>query len=195
MANFKKTATWLTVCATFVTGFEGVALKAYPDRLARNIPTVCAGETEGVKLGDTYTREQCLEMLANKLPRYWSEIERCIKVKVNDNEKVAYTSFAYNVGSGAFCKGSIARRLNLDDHDGACDALLMYDMASGKHVWGLTRRRIAERAICLTPAGKSPDVRDVATVVRPPQPAKKALLPYKPPAPVCTGWWIFKRCH
>jgi lysozyme len=149
MFNFRKAAIWLTVCATFVTGFEGVALKAYPDRLARNIPTVCAGETEGVKLGDTYTKEQCADMLAKKLPRYWNDISKCIKVQVTDNEKVAYTSFAYNVGVGAFCNGSIARKLNSGDHKGACNALLMYDMASGKHIRGLARRRAAEREICL----------------------------------------------
>lgn len=187
MANFKKAATWLTVCATFVGGFEGLALKAYPDRLARNIPTVCYGETEGVKLGDHYTKAQCTDMLANKLPRYWKEIARCIKVTVSDNEKIAYTSFAYNVGSGAFCKGSIARKLNAGDHTGACNALLQYDMASGKHINGLARRRKAERAICLTPSSTTPDVRDVATVVKPSAPAHA-------PEKVCTGWWIFKRC-
>jgi GH24 family phage-related lysozyme (muramidase) len=76
MASYRKAATWLTVCATFVGGFEGLALKAYPDRLAHNLPTVCYGETEGVRLGDHYTKEQCTEMLANKLPRYWKEIDR-----------------------------------------------------------------------------------------------------------------------
>jgi lysozyme len=124
MASYKKAATWLTVCATFVGGFEGFALKAYPDRLAHNLPTVCYGETEGVKLGDHYTKEQCTEMLANKLPRYWNEIAPSIKVKVSDNEKIAYTSFAYNVGSGAFKKSTMLRRLNAGDHKGACDALL-----------------------------------------------------------------------
>jgi lysozyme len=188
MANFKKAATWLTVCATFVGGFEGLALKAYPDRLAHNLPTVCYGETEGVKLGDRYTKEQCTDMLANKLPRYWNEIAPSIKVKVSDNEKIAYTSFAYNVGSGAFRKSAMVRRLNAGDHKGACDALLAYDHASGKKVRGLTRRREAERRICLTPSSSSPDVRDVAAVSKPPVPVKIA-------APVCSGVWVFKRCH
>jgi lysozyme len=186
MASYKRAATWLTICATFVGGFEGLALKAYPDRLAHNLPTVCYGETEGVKLGDKYTKAQCTEMLANKLPRYWSEIERCIKVATNDNEKIAYTSFAYNVGSGAFCKGSIARKLNAGDHAGACNALLAYDMASGKHVRGLARRREAERKVCMMPAGKSPDVRDVAAMI--------GSAPVKPKPVVCTGFWFWRKC-
>jgi lysozyme len=188
MASYRKTAIWLTTCATFVGGFEGLALKAYPDRLARNIPTVCFGETEGVKLGDRYTKEQCTDMLANKLPRYWSEIASSIKVPVSDNEKVAYTSFAYNVGSAAFRRSSMVRKLNAGDHKGACNALLAYDMASGKHIYGLKRRRIAERNICLTPDGKKPvEVRSIVTH------SPKSALAVKPQL-VCTGWWIFKRC-
>jgi lysozyme len=128
-------------------------------------------------------------MLAKKLPRYWSEIEPSIKVKVSDNEKIAYTSFAYNVGSAAFRKSSMVRKLNAGDHKGACNALLAYDMASGKHIKGLKRRRIAERNICLTPDGSKP-VEQESIVTHSP----KSALAVKP-APVCTGWWIFKRCH
>jgi hypothetical protein len=118
-------------------------------------------------------------------------------VKVSDNEKIAYTSFAYNVGSGAFKKSTMLRRLNAGDHKGACDALLAYDHASGKQVRGLTRRRQAERQICLTPSGSSPDVRDIAAVSKPPMPAKQNLLKYTPVTrpPVCTGWWFWRKCH
>lgn len=198
MANYKKAATWLTVCATFVGGFEGLALKAYPDKLAHNLPTVCYGETEGVRLGDRYTKEQCTDMLANKLPRYWGEIAPSIKVKVTDNEKIAYTSFAYNVGSGAFRKSSMLRRLNAGDHAGACNALLAYDMASGKHVRGLARRRQAERAICLTPGASKPAVEDLKVLAQTavkPKPARQALLKPTPPKPVvCTGFWFWRKC-
>lgn len=153
-----KTARWMLTCACFVGGFEGLACTAYPDRLANGLPTVCYGETEGVRLGDTYTPEQCKQMLANKLPRYWREIAACIHVPTSENEKVAYTSFSYNVGTGAFCHGSVARRLNEGDHEGACDALLAYDHASGKRVAGLTRRREAERKLCRTPDETPADV-------------------------------------
>jgi lysozyme len=157
LRNFKPAAGWLGVCACFVGGFEGLSCTAYPDRLAHNLPTVCYGETEGVKLGDHYTKEQCRDMLAAKLPRYWSEIAACIRVPVSDNEKVAYTSFSYNVGTGAFCKSKMAHNLNLGHHKEACAGLLAYDHASGRKVAGLTRRREAERKLCLTPDTEKTD--------------------------------------
>lgn len=180
MRTFKKATGWTLACAVFVGGFEGLATTAYPDRLAHNLPTVCYGETEGVKLGDHYTPEQCEDMLATKLPRYWSEIDRCIHVPVSDNEKVAYTSAAYNFGSGGFCKSTMVHRLNAGDHAGACNALLAYDHASGRKIKGLTRRRQAERTLCLTPdkdvapvtinvAHKSPQVTPLATTPTPPK--------------------------
>lgn len=186
MKNFKHAVGWVAVCATFVGGFEGLACKAYPDRLAHGLPTVCYGETEGVHLGDHYTPEQCADMLAAKLPRYWSEIDRCIHVPTSDNEKVAYTSAAYNFGSGGFCRSSIVRKLNAGDHKGACRSLMAYDHASGHKVAGLTRRRAAERDLCLTPDKEHASVVVEHTPEHPvvhPAPAHHAA-PKPAPAPV-----------
>lgn len=146
----KDLGKWAVVCASLVGGFEGLWLVAKPDKLAYGIPTVCYGETENVKVGDTYTKEECLAMLAAKLPRYYAEIARCIKVPVSDNEKIAYTSFAYNVGSAGFCHSTILKRLNANDHVGACNGLLAWNRAGGREVRGLTNRRERERKICLS---------------------------------------------
>lgn len=148
----------MLTCACFVGGFEGLACTAYPDRLANGLPTVCYGETEGVHLGDHYTPAQCQQMLANKLPRYWHKIERCIHVDISDNEKIAYTSGAYNFGTAGFCRSVMVRKLNAGDHLGACDALMLYDHASGHQIPGLTRRRAAERKLCRTPDKERTDV-------------------------------------
>jgi lysozyme len=137
------------VCATLVAGFEGLATHAYHDTLAHGLPTVCYGETEGVHMGDTYSPEQCKQMLADKLPRYWSEIAKCIRVPISENEQAAYTSFAYNVGSAGFCRSTSARLLNAGHHKEACEALMAWNRASGHEVRGLTRRRAAERDLCL----------------------------------------------
>jgi lysozyme len=132
-----------------VSQFEGLWLTAKPDTLAYGIPTVCYGETEGVKVGDTYTKEQCQQMLADKLPRYLNEINVCIKVAVSDKTRAAYLSFAYNVGSAGFCKSQVAKRLNAGDERGSCDAMLAWNKAGGKVVQGLKNRRAQERAMCL----------------------------------------------
>jgi lysozyme len=182
----------MLTCACFVGGFEGLACTAYPDHLAHGLPTVCYGETEGVHLGDHHTPEQCRQMLANKLPRYWKETEACIHVPTSDNEKIAYTSFSYNLGTGAFCHSTIASRLNSGDHKGACDAILPYDHASGKKVPGLTRRRKAERTLCLTPDNTPADV----VVTSSSDTAPPIVMPSEPKVAIRhpwydLGWWLF----
>ena len=142
---------WMAACAVFVAGFEGLSTTAYHDKLAGGLETVCYGETEGVKPGDHYTKQQCLDMLANKLPRYWHEIEPHIRVQLSDNEKIAYTSFAYNLGSGAFNHSSFLKKLNKGDHTGACRGMLAYDRTRSMGVVkGLDRRRHAEDKVCET---------------------------------------------
>lgn len=149
MRSYAKAVGWAAACVTIVGAFEGLSTRAYPDRLAHNLPTVCYGETEGVHLGDHYTPQQCADMLAAKLPRYNAEISRCIHVPISDKERAAYVSFAYNVGSAGFCRSSTARKLNHNDHRGACDGLMAWNRASGRAIPGLTRRRAAERKLCL----------------------------------------------
>jgi lysozyme len=141
----------LTACAAFVGDFEGLYTKTYLDPVG--IPTVCYGETEGVKMGDRYTPAQCLEMLKAKLPRYWGEIANCIGADLADSlpdtRKIAFTSFAYNVGSGAFCRSTLLRRLKEGQTVAACNELLKWNRAGRKIFRGLERRRQAERKLCL----------------------------------------------
>ncbi len=121
--------------------WEGVWLTAKPDTLAHGIPTVCFGETEGVKLGDTYTLEECKRMLAAKLPRYLDEIDRCIKVPVSNRTRGAYLDAAYNVGSGGICKSTAMRLLNAGHDKEACNALRPFNHAGGVYRQGLANRR------------------------------------------------------
>jgi lysozyme len=65
------------------------------------------------------------------------------------NQLAASVSLAYNIGTTAFCRSTVARRFNAGQWKAGCDAFLMWDRAGGRKVRGLTRRREAERAICL----------------------------------------------
>lgn len=182
--KYGPTLRWMAACAVLVGGFEGLSTAAYHDNLARGLPTVCYGETEGVKMGDHYTKQQCLDMLAEKLPRYWHEIEPLIHVPLSDNEKIAYTSFSYNLGSGAFMKSSFLKKLNAGDHAGACHGMLVYNRTrSVGYVQGLMNRRLKEEAVC-----KSIDKLGPVTVVIP--------IAHKPhetlkPLPAPRRWWQF----
>ena len=192
-----KTATWAVACVSLVGVFEGCDFTAKKDMIGTGHPlTWCHGETIGnARAGQKFTRAECDAMLAARLPDYWNEIAPCIHVTTSDNEKIAYTSTAYNIGSRGVCKSSMVRKLNAGDHVGACNALMQYTHASGKFVQGLANRRTAERKICLTPDSAPSASTRIAAI---PQVKadfnerfKGAPAPKKPaPRLFSWAWWI-----
>lgn len=134
-----------------VGGFEGLRTVAYYD--PPGIPTICYGETRGVKMGDTATEAECKARLIATLGEFSGQIDRCLPAKLPDPTYVAFLSAAYNIGPQAFCGSSMARKAIAGDLRGACDALLMWDKTTIAGVRarlpGLTRRREEERTLCL----------------------------------------------
>lgn len=131
----------------YTPSFEGTELKTYRD--LGGVLTYCTGATENAAWGATYTPEQCRAQLDRDLARHAEGVMGCVRVPLTDGQKVAFVDAAYNIGVSAFCGSSMARRANAGDMRGACDALLMWDKVGGKPVRGLTRRRQAERELCL----------------------------------------------
>lgn len=136
--------------AAFVAPWEGLFTHPYRDIVG--VVTWCYGETEG-KPKASYTPQECRDLLASKLPRYYSEISACwgpeVEAKLTDNMRVAFVSGAYNFGSGSFCKSSMVRELKAGDFKSACHALRLYNRAGGRVVKGLDNRRRAEEKLCL----------------------------------------------
>jgi lysozyme len=135
--------------------FEGCHLKAYPDPLSGGLPiTIGWGSTSkknGIpfKLGDTITQKEADELLIaqcesqflpslSKIP-YWREM--------NDNQRGALLSFAYNLGAG-FYGGSnfntITRNLREKNWKAIPKTLEMYCNPGSNVEAGLLRRRKAE---------------------------------------------------
>lgn len=148
----KAGAGMFAAAALFVGGWEGLYLKPYRDIVG--VVTVCYGETEGVKMTDApRTPQECRDLLASKLPRYYAEVAACwgqkVEDRLTDNMRIAFVSGAYNFGSAAFCKSSMVRALEAGDMRGACHALRLYNRAGGRVVKGLDNRRRAEEKLCL----------------------------------------------
>lgn len=138
------------LACTTITGFEGLRTSAYRDSVG--VPTICIGETKGVRMGMRFTVPQCQAMLEERLGRdYAPAIERCITKPMGDDFYVASLSLAYNIGTGGFCRSSIVRLYNAGDRRAACNAFLLYDKAGKppRVIAGLAKRRQAERALCL----------------------------------------------
>jgi lysozyme len=109
----RKHVAWLSICVGCVAGAEGLRTVAYTDPVG--IPTVCFGETAGVELGQTYTVEQCREKLGARVLEFGAAVDRCVHTPMSAHRKAGLTSFAYNVGTDAFCGSTLVRRLNAGD--------------------------------------------------------------------------------
>lgn len=147
MTPNQKRASWIAAAIVVVGAFEGYSATAYPDIIG--IPTICYGETKGVHLGDKATRAQCDEKLSSRLVEFNEGVSSCINVDLPDSRRVAFVSLAYNIGTAAFCKSTVVRKINAGDVAGSCDAILMWNKAGGSVRNGLTQRRKKEREMCL----------------------------------------------
>lgn len=132
-----------------VGAWEGLRMTAYRDIVG--VPTVCYGETRGVRLGDRHSKEDCDAMLLASLKRHEAGMRRCLRApdRIPEKSYIAFVSLAYNVGVGAFCRSTTARRLNAGDVRGACEAAVWFNKAGGRRVKGLVNRRAAEHDLCL----------------------------------------------
>jgi len=157
MSRVKKSAAVAAIVATTLTGFEGFRQNAYPDPATKGYPwTACMGETrltdgKPIRPGMKFTVEECKAMLLARADEFGQAVERCVPSAINMPAKryVAHLSLAYNIGTGAYCKSSVARLQNAGQPKAACDAFMKWNRAAGIVFPGLTRRRAEERAMCL----------------------------------------------
>lgn len=132
-----------------VPAHEGEVLTTYYDPVG--IATVCYGDTDPAMAipGVTYSREECLRSLERQLIAHAEPVLACTPgLKEHPNQLAAAVSLAYNIGTNAYCRSTVARRFNSGDWAGACAAFTMWNKAGGKVLKGLVRRRADERALC-----------------------------------------------
>lgn len=142
-------------------GFSAVAYQPVPnDKI-----TIGYGFTEGVRMGDTITREEADRRLLRILVPYESAVLAACTSPPNQNEFDAMVLLCFNIGIGGFKKSTVLRCHNAGDHQAAARAFGLWNKSSGKVYTGLTRRRAEEAALYLTPV---PD--DVSDPVAPQMP-------------------------
>ena len=126
-------------------GYRGTAYEPVPgDR-----PTIGFGQADGVRMGQSTTPERALVRLLADASRFEAAVKRCAPVPMYPHEFSAFVSLTYNIGEGAFCGSTLARKLNALDYAGACQEILRWDRFQGRALPGLTKRRQAEYASCM----------------------------------------------
>lgn len=139
--------------ASMIQAHEGLRYKTYLD--SAGIPTVCYGHTgPEVKLGQVYTPAQCDALFNEDVAKHNAEVDRCIRAPLTRNQRAAVVSFTFNIGGSAFCRSTMAKKLNQRDYIGAADEFPKWKYATvgGKKtvLGGLVKRREAERKLFLT---------------------------------------------
>jgi lysozyme len=141
----------LSLSASALVGIavhEGYRPAAYTP-VPGDVPTIGFGTTGGVRPGDKITVERALVRLLADASRFEQAVKRCAPVPMHQHEFSAYVSLTYNIGEGAFCNSTLARKLNAGDYEGACREILRWDKFKGKPLAGLTKRRQEEHSQCM----------------------------------------------
>ncbi|HEF8785505.1 TPA: lysozyme [Providencia alcalifaciens] len=148
--NIKKAAAGGVIALTvaMLSFFEGVEYKPYKDVVG--VLTVCYGHTgSDIIPTKTYTEVECKALLEKDLVIVAKAVNPLIKVNIPDYTRAALYSFTYNVGTGAFSRSTLLKKLNAGDHVGACNELKRWIYAEGVQWKGLMTRREVEEAVCL----------------------------------------------
>lgn len=146
----------IAVGSLVVSGAVLVALAVHEDYrgaayipVPGDVPTIGFGETDSVQLGDVTTPVRALIRLQASAEKHAQAVRRCAPVPMYQHEFDAYVSLTYNIGMGAFCSSTLARKLIALEYEAACHEILRWDKFRGKPLRGLTLRRQQEHALCL----------------------------------------------
>jgi lysozyme len=127
---------------------EGYKEKAYIP-VAGDVPTIGFGTTGGIRLGDSTDPVRALQRKLSDIQAFEGALKKCVTVPLHQYEYDAYISLSYNIGSSAFCRSTLVRKLNAGDYAGACKEILRWDKFQGKPLRGLTQRRADEYQQCI----------------------------------------------
>ena len=132
--------------------YEGCRLTSY--RCVAGVLTIGYGHTYGVKEGQKCTQAQAEQWLIEDCQKFADYVDNPSYVPVtsqlNDNQRDALISFAYNCGQAnlkTLCAGRSIAEIS--------KAILKYNKAGGKVIQGLIDRRNEEKKLFDTPVSTS----------------------------------------
>ncbi|MDX8495903.1 glycoside hydrolase [Mesorhizobium sp. VK22B] len=146
---------------TLVKPWEGEALKAYLDRVAKPpIWTICDGDTQNVRPGMVETPAGCNNRLVTRMTQeFYPALQKC--VVGFDHKPLSWQammlSLSWNIGSWKACHSDAADYGRRNLFMSSCVAATRYNKAGGKVIIGLKKRRengdaqrIGEAELCVS---------------------------------------------
>lgn len=139
----------ISLSTPFIAKWEGLETTAYKDIVG--VPTVCYGETRNVKMGDNYTKEECMKMLQVAVGEYYSKLEPYMTNKnIPVGVQASLLELSYNVGVSTAGKSTMMKLANAGRYKEACQELDKWVKAGGATVKGLQNRRAESKTqLCL----------------------------------------------
>lgn len=133
----------------FIAQWEGFRAHPYRDVVGK----LTIGYGHLMRKGETFpqpmTDAQALALLKTDAEREAIPVRDALRVKLTPHQMDALISLAFNVGGGAVARSTLVRKLNEGQTLEAAEQFLRWNRAGGRIVRGLTRRRVAERAMFL----------------------------------------------
>ncbi|WP_058962522.1 lysozyme [Type-E symbiont of Plautia stali] len=142
----------LFIATVFLGGKDGVEGRVYePYKDVAGVWTVCDGHTGGdIVKGRKYTDRECDRLMWSDLQPVKRAVDSLVKVPLGEYQRASLYSFTYNVGTSAFSKSTLLKKLNAGDEAGACEEMRRWVYAGGMKWKGLQNRRDMERSLCLS---------------------------------------------
>lgn len=140
--------------ARFIGRFEGFRSQLYDD--AAGHCTIGYGHlvhrgncdgSEPAEFQAGITEQRAIELLQEDAAVAAAAINAAVAVPLEQHQFDALVSFVFNVGTGAFNRSTLLRRLNASDYDAVPSELNKWVNAGGQRLQGLVTRRAAEGAL------------------------------------------------
>jgi lysozyme len=132
-----------------IKSFESCKLTCYPDAIG--LPTIGWGHRTDLAIGATIDQTTANKLLIDDLRAFSEKVANLLEVDLNDNQFSALVSFAYNCGVHNLASSTLLKLVNSSDFEQAANEFHKWDRAAGNELAGLLRRRLAEKALFLTP--------------------------------------------
>jgi lysozyme len=182
----------IDLCDDLIASTEGCELKAY--YCPGGKLTIGYGHTgpdvyEGMKV----TKEQANELLFKDICRFKNGVEKLLKRAAQPHETAAFTSFAFNIGLGAFARSTALRCFNsgeygtydraalqasnLEDLSGVMWGFAAFRMVNGQISKGLVKRRAYEAELFATGGWHRATSDRMPQVIDDPEPKPRILRP------------------